>query len=254
MLFVLFIRNKHAHHSVPRRRAACFTKECHSASAFDTRGPCASNMWFTRWRARRSRPNIASRLAENGCSTIVFENMTTMPLHLSLDSMDPLLECMPGSFAQKQLPRGQLCGRVGWVATTAIAVESGGSPHHVQVAAGTLTGGSDAVRTTALVTVTEQELTVVPNAAALRVLVRSQRAWHAHWLTVKAHRRKVAVAQRQLAQAEAALLQGQFASAEQLARSSRDEHPTEGADALLERLDLLNKAAGVTSRLLPRPL
>ncbi len=180
--------------------------------------------------------------------------MTTMPLHLSLDSMDPLLECMPGSFAQKQLPRGQLCGRVGWVATTAIAVESGGSPHHVQVAAGTLTGGSDAVRTTALVTVTEQELTVVPNAAALRVLVRSQRAWHAHWLTVKAHRRKVAVAQRQLAQAEAALLQGQFASAEQLARSSRDEHPTEGADALLERLDLLNKAAGVTSRLLPRPL
>ena len=211
-------------------------------------------MWFTWWRARRSRPNIASRLAENGCSTIVFENMTTMPLHLSLDSMDPLLECMPSSFAQKQLPRGQLCGRVGWVATTAIAVESGGSPHHVQVAAGTLTGGSDAVRTTALVTVTEQELTVVPNAAALRVLVRSQRAWHAHWLTVKAHRRKVALAQRQLAQAEAALLQGQFASAEQLARSSRDEHPTEGADALLERLDLLNKAAGVTSRLLPRPL
>ena len=58
--------------------------------------------------------------------------MTTMPLHLSLDSMDPLLECMPSSFAQKQLPRGQLCGRVGWVATTAIAVESGGSPHHVQ--------------------------------------------------------------------------------------------------------------------------
>ena len=94
--------------ALPKTARGCFTKECHSASATDTRGPCASNMWFTRWRARRSSPNIASRLAENGCSTIVFENMTTMPLHLSLDSMDPLLECRPGSFAQKQLPRGQL--------------------------------------------------------------------------------------------------------------------------------------------------
>ena len=124
------------------------------------------------------------------------------------------MECKPGGRAVRCVPSGQLCGQVRWSATAAIDINQGAAPFHVTITSGTLNGGG--VCTEAEVKVTRALVADLPLFAFLRVLVRAQRAWSAHWRRSAEDRRRADQASQLQEAAEAALLARDYSLAESI--------------------------------------